>query len=66
MYTENQPEMIQRIERPRSSRGIRSRQDIPMRPGSRRSGDQPHVPLEDETYGRPASRVGFSPDASYR
>ncbi|XP_052212709.1 uncharacterized protein LOC127831715 [Dreissena polymorpha] len=61
MYTEHQPE---RADRPTTSRGHRSsRQNIPARPASRRSREEP----PDEEYsGRPISRVGFSPESSYR
>lgn len=65
MYTVNQPERP--LERPKTGRGRRRRADIPPRPESRRSG-QERIPNdeESESYGRPMSRVGFSPDQSYR
>ena len=69
MYTENQPQRsMDRPERPKTSRG-RRRAEGPQRPESRRS-RQPRSQQEFdpdlESYGRPASRVGFSPEAAYR
>ncbi|KAL4221101.1 cilium assembly [Mactra antiquata] len=66
MYTVNQPERPP--ERPKTGRGRRRRAEIPPRPESRRGGQDRRMNDDDEseTYGRPMSRVGFSPDQSYR
>jgi len=59
MYTENEPD---RPDRPKTSRGYRERA-TPARPVSRHSRKEN---TEEESSGRPVSRVGFSPESAYR
>ncbi|KAL3862077.1 hypothetical protein ACJMK2_008072 [Sinanodonta woodiana] len=61
--------MSTQLERPKTGRGRRSRvSNIPPRPISRHGGfhEDPFVDSDEEGHGRPASRVGFSPEVPYR
>ena len=58
----------ERPERPKTSRG-RRRAEAPPRPESRRARSRrsrQDFDPDAESFGRPASRVGFSPEAAYR
>ena len=63
MYTVNQPT---RPERPKTSHGRRKKTDVPPRPSSRRGHQVKRSDPDEESYGRPISRVGYSPEAEYR
>ncbi|KAK3591054.1 hypothetical protein CHS0354_026068 [Potamilus streckersoni] len=61
--------MSTQLERPKTGRGSRSRMsNIPPRPTSRHGGfhEDPFIDSDEEGHGRPASRVGFSPEVPYR
>jgi len=69
MYTENQPAQIERPKTGHGRRRMNARQEAPAhpeapaRPVSRRSRAETR---DEESLGRPVSRVGFSPESSYR